>query len=101
MDESNARLCGLVVTDPEGRYRFETIRPGTYATGGVPVHIHFRVWGPGIKRQSLLLHFEGDPLLGKKGRDASNNPTWARIRPLMAREDGTLQVQRDLRLGSK
>ena len=101
MDESNARLCGLVVTDPEGRYRFDTIRPATYATGGVPAHIHFQVWGPDVKRQTLVLNFEGDPLLGERGRDASDNPSWARIRPLTTDEAGTLHVQRDLRLSSR
>ena len=36
MDESDARLCGLMLTDAEGRYRFETVKPGHYATGGPP-----------------------------------------------------------------
>ena len=34
MDESDARLCGLMLTDAAGRYRFETIKPAHYATGG-------------------------------------------------------------------
>lgn len=98
MDESNARLCGLVRTDASGRYRFESVRPAHYATGGPPAHVHFRVWGPGIPRQSFTLNFEGDPLLGARGHDASGNPTWATVRPVVTGDDGLLRVERDLKL---
>ncbi len=98
MDESNARLCGLMLTDAEGRYRFESVRPAHYATGGPPAHVHYRVWGPETPRQSFNLNFEGDPLLGSRGRDASSNPTWATIRPGELDQDGVFRVTRDLRL---
>ena len=98
MDESDARLCGLMLTDDAGRYRFETIKPAHYATGGPPAHVHLRVWGPGTPRQSLTLNFEGDPKLGERGRDASENPSWATIRPATLDADGVLQVLRDLRV---
>ena len=98
MDESDARLCGLMLTDGRGRYRFESVRPAHYATGGPPAHVHYRVWGPSIRRQNFTLNFEGDPKLGARGEDASANPTWATIRPLTEGEDGVLHVTRDLRL---
>ena len=97
MDESDARLCGLMLTDAEGRYRYDTVKPGHYATGGPPAHVHYRVWGPELTRQSFSLNFEGDPLLGERGKDASANPTWAAIRPAEEDDDGTLHVVRDLR----
>ena len=98
MDESNARLCGLMLTDPKGRYRFESIQPAHYATGGPPRHVHYRVWGPGVSRQGFSLSFEGDPLLGNRGRDASANPTWATIRSGTVDSAGVHHVQRDLRV---
>ncbi len=98
MDETNARLCGIMVTDASGRYRFETIRPAHYATGGPPAHIHYRMWGQGISRQSATLNFAGDPLLGERGQNASSNPRWATIRPIDKRADGMLLVIRDLRI---
>lgn len=98
MEESDARLCGVMLTDAEGRYRFETIKPAHYATGGPPAHVHYRVWGPELPRQSFSLNFEGDPELGERGRDASDNPTWATIRPVEEDEEGVLHVVRDLRL---
>jgi len=98
MDESNARLCGLMLTDAAGRYRFETVRPGHYATGGPPAHVHYRVWGKGVSRQSFTLNFEGDPLLGERGRNAGSNPTWATVRPLEQESPTTWRVVRDLKL---
>jgi protocatechuate 3,4-dioxygenase beta subunit len=98
MDEGDARLCGLMLTDADGRYRFETIKPAHYATGGPPAHVHYRVWGPDLPRQSFSLNFEGDPLLGERGKDASANPTWATIRPIEVADDGVLQVVRDLKI---
>lgn len=98
MDESNARLCGLVETDASGNYRFETIRPAHYATGGPPAHIHFRVRSQDLPEQSFTLNFEGDPKLGARGSDASSNPTWATIRPVEVAADGRLRVLRDLRV---
>lgn len=98
MDESDARLCGLMLTDADGRYRFETVKPGHYATGGPPAHVHYRVWGPDLPRQSFSLNFEGDPLLGERGQDASANPTWTTIRPAEPGDDGVLRVVRDLKL---
>ena len=98
MDEADARLCGLMLTDERGRYRFESVKPGHYATGGPPAHVHYRVWGPELSRRSFSLNFEGDPLLGERGKDASSNPTWAAIRPMEQGDDGVLRVVRDLRL---
>ena len=98
MDEANARLCGLMRTDSDGRYRFDTVKPGHYATGGPPAHIHFRVWSETLGRQSFTLNFAGDPLLGARGRDASSNPTWATIRPVEETAAGTSRVVRDLKL---
>ena len=35
------RLRGWARTDAEGRFTFETIRPGAYPGGSIPPHIHF------------------------------------------------------------
>lgn len=62
------RLRGKVVSDSNGRYKFETILPGRYgdASGIRPAHIHAKVLTP--QGSSLLvtqLYFEGDPYLGQ------------------------------------
>ena len=99
MDESNARLCGLMLTDSDGRYRFDTIMPAHYASGASPpAHVHYRVSGSGLKAQSFTLNFEGDPRLAVGQRDASGNSTWATVRPVEELEGAVLQVTRDLRM---
>ena len=90
MDERNARLCGVLETDSQGRYRIETIRPAHYATGGPPAHVHFELTLPGERMRRFDLNFEGDPQL--RGRSAGD--TWDTIRPV-TEQDGTLLVERD------
>jgi protocatechuate 3,4-dioxygenase beta subunit len=92
MDESKARLCGVLKTADDGGFRFEIIRPAHYATGGPPAHVHFEVTMPDGRSERLTLEFEGDPLLG--GKPAGER--WDTIRPVGKDEDGMLVVQRDL-----
>jgi protocatechuate 3,4-dioxygenase beta subunit len=61
---------GHTVTDEEGRYRFLTVRPGSYpwanhANAWRPAHIHFSLFGPAFAtRMVTQMYFPGDPLLG-------------------------------------
>lgn len=59
------RLRGQMLTDEEGRYQFETIRPGHYPLGGSmrPAHIHYTVTAPGYRSLTTQLYFSGDPYL--------------------------------------
>jgi protocatechuate 3,4-dioxygenase beta subunit len=59
--------AGRTVTDEEGRYRFVTIRPGSYPWGNHPnawrpAHIHFSLFGPSfVTRLVTQMYFQGDP----------------------------------------
>lgn len=61
--------CGRTLTDGDGYYRFDTIKPGAYPwpNGGNnwrPAHIHFSVFGTAFcQRLITQLYFEGDPLI--------------------------------------
>lgn len=61
--------CGRTLTDEDGTYRFNTIKPGAYPwpNGGNnwrPAHIHFSVFGTVFcQRLITQLYFEGDPLI--------------------------------------
>ena len=55
-------------TDKEGRYRFVTIVPGSYAAMGDwvrPPHIHYKVHAPFNPSMTTQMYFAGDPLNDK------------------------------------
>jgi protocatechuate 3,4-dioxygenase beta subunit len=43
----HGRLKGWVRTDANGRYRFDTVRPGGYPSTTIPQHVHMHVIEPG------------------------------------------------------
>ena len=65
------RLRGQMRTDAQGRYAFESIRPGHYS--GRPRHYHFNVSAAGHVPLTTQLYFVGDPNLGDN--DTCQRPT--------------------------
>jgi len=59
----NARLKGSMITNAEGKYEFESIKPGPYPSGGIPAHVHYAVIQDSVVVQRFELLFEGDPNL--------------------------------------
>jgi len=59
--------AGRTVTDETGRFRFVTLKPGSYPWGNQanawrPAHIHFSLVGPSLlDRLITQMYFEGDP----------------------------------------
>jgi protocatechuate 3,4-dioxygenase beta subunit len=60
---------GRVFTDAEGRYRFVSIKPGSYPwrnhkNAWRPNHIHYSLFGQGFAQRLVTqMYFPGDPLL--------------------------------------
>ncbi len=56
-----------IVTDVDGRYCYESVRPGRYLNGREyrPSHIHYLVQARGYKRLVTQLYFKGDPFNDK------------------------------------
>jgi len=78
--ELDPRLHGALRTDAEGRYRYATIRPGSY--GGNAAHVHYIVVARGYKPRIFDLWFQDDPIL------------------VARRQAGEPQIQQSMRDGS-
>jgi protocatechuate 3,4-dioxygenase, beta subunit len=66
--DPNFTGAGRCVTDAEGRYRFQTIKPGAYPwrnhhNAWRPAHIHLSLFGPSfLTRLVTQMYFPNDPL---------------------------------------
>ncbi|MBR89841.1 MAG: hypothetical protein CMO66_01015 [Verrucomicrobiales bacterium] len=52
-----------LLTDEQGRYEYETIKPAAYSVGRQtrPSHIHYMIQAPGHARLITQIYFKGDP----------------------------------------
>ena len=82
-------LRGQMLTDAEGNYAFETVRPGWYLNGAQfrPQHVHFRFVTPTNIILVTQLYFEGDPYIASDPWASAPNAV-NRIIPLEQRSDG-------------
>lgn len=96
---SRPRLQAWMRTDREGRFAYDTIRPGSYPGSTIAAHVHHQAWGGGVPTQYLSdLNFADDPLVSAADRAASERAgTFAWIlEPRL--EQGQLVVDLSLRL---
>lgn len=106
-NSNEARLCGYMKTDAEGRYRFHSIKPGSYPGSTIAAHIHYVVSGANVVEEDFLLEFEGDRFVTQQSleRDHSDHEglseTFRGIRPLEKRDDGSLYCRRDFRVRTR
>lgn len=100
-DNSGYNLRGKTLSNSQGFYVFETIKPGWYMNGSSfrPSHIHFKITPPGSATLTTQLYFENDPYI--EDDDASSvqggeyNAT-ERIIPLVENDDGILEGTWDI-----
>jgi len=61
-DNAGHNLRGQTLTDDQGYYSFETVKPGKYLNGlrFRPAHIHFKITPPGGQTLTTQLYFDGD-----------------------------------------
>lgn len=65
----HGRLRGWVRSDAEGRYQFDTIRPGGYPNTTIPQHVHLHVIEPGRATYYIdEMVFSDDPRLTPEQR---------------------------------
>jgi protocatechuate 3,4-dioxygenase beta subunit len=101
--ELDPRLRGLMRSDANGGYEYETIRPGHY--DGNPAHVHYLVRAPGSYYPMLLdLWFDDDPELEsrrKAGRPEippSFPKNTVAIRPVVRDAAGVWHATRDIEM---
>ena len=103
-ETGNARrhgyLRGWLRTGADGRYRIETIKPGSYPTRSEPAHIHMTLQPPGEPERYIDdVVFEDDPLLTPEQRARLRQRGGSGIVRLRRGADGVLHATRDIYLG--
>jgi protocatechuate 3,4-dioxygenase beta subunit len=87
----NPRLSGCLKTDAKGGYEVRTIEPGHYPGGGVPMHIHVKVWAAGHREYTGEIRFAGDPELTPDDTAAnSKDGTFSDIQTLQHGTNGLI-----------
>jgi hypothetical protein len=110
--EYNPRLHAALRTDEQGRYQYETTRPGSYDNGAA--HVHYVVSAPGYEPLLLALQFQDDPIVVEKGlskppldSDAFKNgpcksrPDCVLTQPVTRDAQGVSHVVRDIQMVKK
>jgi protocatechuate 3,4-dioxygenase beta subunit len=93
----NGRLRAWVRTGPDGRYRFDTIKPAPYPDMTMPAHLHLILLEPG-KRPYYIddIVFDGEFMVDERYRAGQELRGGSGIVTLSRDESGTLLAQRDI-----
>jgi len=102
---SNFRNRIRLMTDEQGYYEYETIKPGSYSVGRQtrPSHIHYMAHAPGHARLITQLYFKGDPHIKNdsfgENLGAANSPLIITTQKVKKGNDHYLSGTFDLVLG--
>lgn len=92
----NPRICGVAVSDRDGWYRFDTIRPGGYPGRPDPAHIHLHADAAVHRHTYITFYFEDDARLTPAVRRNLDDETVV-VRPAL-RDDGVWTFRHDITL---
>ena len=100
-DNEGFNLRGKTLTNAQGFYIFETVKPGKYLNGNAfrPSHIHFKITPPGFPTLTTQLYFEGDPDLETDAASSVNSGNFDathRIIPIAENKDGVFEGTWDI-----
>lgn len=94
------RLRGWSRTDADGRFEFQTMRPGPYPASRVAAHVHFVVFTASARYHAGELRFEDDTFVtDRERRESRKRGRFGEVRPVR-REGGTEHVEFSIRLDS-
>lgn len=99
-DNRNTRLHGEMRSNPQGKYEFRTIKPGSYPGSSNPAHIHAYVSGPGYPENWIdEFHFDDDRFISdEQKRTAAALGSFSPILKLTRDKDGILRGVRDIKV---
>ncbi len=100
-DNTGFNLRGKTLTNTQGFYLFETVKPGLYLNGLSyrPSHIHFKITPPGFPTLTTQLYFQGDPNITNDNAASITSGIYDasdRIIPLTANSQGHLEGTWDI-----
>lgn len=100
-DNSGYNLRGKVISNSQGFYMFNTIKPGKYLNGSSyrPSHIHFKITPPDQDELITQLYFEGDTDIPGDAAASITSGTFDashRIIPLMENSEGKMEGTWDI-----
>lgn len=96
----HGRLRGWAKTDAEGRYQFDTIRPGGYPNTTIPQHVHMHVIEPGRATYFIdEMVFSDDPRLTAEQRKQLVTGRGGPGLVTPVKQSGVWDVTRDIVLG--
>jgi protocatechuate 3,4-dioxygenase, beta subunit len=94
-------LRGFALTNKDGAYHFDTVRPASYPKSDIPQHVHFHVIEPGKCHYYIDdLLFTDDPLLTPAQRKAHDHGRGGSGIATPSRDGATWRVRRDITLGA-
>lgn len=99
-EPKHGRYRGWVLTDAEGRYAFQTIKPAPYPDNRFAAHIHMTLTTTDRKEDWFDdILFEGDPLISERERqNAGKKGGFQPILKLKKEPNGIWTATRDIRL---
>lgn len=100
-DNNAYNLRGKTLSNSQGFYVFETVKPGWYLNGASyrPSHIHFKITPPDGSTLTTQLYFEGDPYIASDDAASVQGGVYnatERIIPLVENDDGVLEGTWDI-----
>jgi len=99
-ENNQFRLKGTIVTNKDGKYEYNTIKPGSYPGGNAPAHVHYKITGKNISGLGfVVLRFKGDPYLtAKETKTELVKKNFSQIQELKKGSDGILRCTMDIRV---
>jgi protocatechuate 3,4-dioxygenase, beta subunit len=95
----HGRYRGWMLTDAQGRYEFQSIRPASYPDSTIAAHVHMTLTTTGLRENSVdSILFEGDKFITARERSDIGRGGFNPILKMENGADGTMRGVRNIQL---